>query len=70
FALGATDTVMVAGALVGATTAPWLAETVGSRLVFVVFAVVAAILVVAMPESRRIEQRVALQAAVHVTSLS
>jgi MFS family permease len=70
FAFGVADTVMVMGALVGATTAPWLAETLGTRLVFVLFAVLTVGLVVAAPQGRRIEPRPTSQAVVHVTSVS
>ncbi len=70
FAFGLADTVMVAGALVGAMTAPWLAETLGSRPVFVLFAAASAVLLVTVPERRKSVLQPAPQAAVHMSSAS
>lgn len=50
FALGLTDTVMVTGAMIGASLAPWLAGTVGPRAVFAAFGAAASML---PPSSRR-----------------
>lgn len=44
FALGLTDTVMVTGAMIGASLAPWLAGTVGPRAVFAAFGAAASLL--------------------------